>query len=389
MKIILTLIALLTGLNAYSYEFADASAPVDLSVHCKPATIKVRIASHRQTALLEAKGSFSVYNPHTAFLLTSSRAAKRAPVSFSADGIVWKETFQNMSSIRVVPQDTQSTLLVDGIEYRGCIEIHAEPNGLLIVNEVDIERYLKSTLFFPFSDEMDREVLEAVAILARTHAHYAMRSHPDALFHVDAKEVGYEGNALILQNLEMYQAIEQTRNMILTFEGASFPATWTKDSAGKTADYARIFQTKIKTPQAVATPIAAKERDQHMWFFEISKKELAQRVFAYTAMHKISDIGLFQDKQSHKIYAVRFKNEAQSQTLDFFTLQKALGNTLLKSNDFVMEIKGDKIYFTGYGEGHGVGMCLLSASFYADKGEKAAQLLNRFFPKTTLTHISN
>jgi SpoIID/LytB domain protein len=54
-----------------------------------------------------------------------------------------------------------------------------------------------------------------------------------------------------------------------------------------------------------------------------------------------------------------------------------------------MEMKGDKIYFTGYGEGHGVGMCLLSASFYARKGEKAAQILARFFPKTTLTHISN
>jgi stage II sporulation protein D len=211
-----------------------------------------------------------------------------------------------------------------------------------------------------------------------------MMRRTEDLWHVEAKDVGYEGNALIFQNLQMQQALNNTRGMMMTFNGAAFPAAWTKDSAGKTADFAKVFRKKIQAPHGVATPIAAKERSKHMWFFEMSKRELARIIGA----NKITDIGLFQDKDSHKVYALRIKSGDHVRNIDFFTLQKALGN-LLKSNDFILEAKGDKIYFTGYGEGHGIGLCLLSASYYADKGEKAQQILSRFFPDVQLERMSN
>jgi stage II sporulation protein D len=351
-----------------------------------PATIKVLIGKDKKTVLLEAKGRYGVYDPATHLRLASGAASKRDIVLFRPDGIIWGDRFADTTGIRIVPHDADSSVLVDGIEYRGCVEVHAQKEGFVLVNEIDIERFLKSSLTFSFPEEMDNEVLESVAIAARTHAYFLALREREALWHIEARDAGYTGYALSMQNLKLHQAIQNTSHMVLTFEGAPFPATWTKDSAGRTADFVRVFRQKIKTPHGVATPIAAKERDKNMWYLEISKKDLARKLAPFGGMHKIADIGLFLDKSTKKVYAMRVKNDQMSRSFDFFTLQKALG---LKSNDFILEVKGDKVHFTGYGEGHGVGMCLLSASYYADKGESAKEILNRFFPDTQLQHLSN
>lgn len=368
--------------SLYSARF---EIPLDVSQKMKPATIKVLLSKNRKSVLIEAKGHYGVYDPDTHLLLASG-SSKKETVVFQPSGIIWGEQFADIPSLRFVPQDALSTILIDGIEYRGCVEVYAQADGLQVVNEVDIERYLKSTLTFCFTEELDNEVLEAVAISARTHAYYLMKNGPDALWHIAAQDAGYQGSALVLQNLQMEQAINNTRNMIMTFKGNPFPATWTKDSAGKTAHFTKIFRKDAPAPRAVSTPIAARERDSHMWLFEISRKELAR----IAGMQKMTDIGVFQDKDSHKVYALRFKADDKTHNIDFFTLQKALGAASLKSNDFQVEFKGDKVRFTGYGEGHGVGLCLLSAAFYADKGEKAREILGHFFPEVQCQHyVSN
>jgi stage II sporulation protein D len=388
MKILFFFTALAATLCTDLAFSVGADDHLDVSVQTKPATMRILIAKERKGVLLEAKGSYRVFDPTNHLQLASGATAKKALVFYQPDGMAWGTRIADVASIRIVPQDANSTILVDGIEYRGCVEIHAVKEGLLAINEVDIERYLKSTLTFSFAEEMDSEVLEAVAIAERTHAYYLAKTTSEALWHVEAADVAYEGSALSLQNPAMHQAIGQTRHMVLTFEGAYFPAVWSKDSAGKTAEFAQIFRKKVKMPHAVSTTFAAKERDKHMWFLEISKRDLAQKLVSYSGLQKITDIGLFLDKDSQKVYALRVSQGQTHSNIDFFSLQKALGETALKSNDFIVEIKGDKIYFTGYGEGHGVGMCLLSASYYADKGEKAKEILGHFFPRAELTHMS-
>ena len=80
--------------------------------------------------------------------------------------------FPGIFQIRLVPADAQSTILVDGIEYRGCVEVYDFKGKLYVVNEVDIERYLKSIMTSQFINEIDEEVMDAVAITARTNAYF-------------------------------------------------------------------------------------------------------------------------------------------------------------------------------------------------------------------------
>lgn len=357
--------------------------PTDMSQTAKPATIKVLISKQNDKVLLEAKGQYHMYNPLNGLPLTDGIMTKKKWISSSDNGLVWGELIPGMRQIRIVPANAQSTLLVSGIEYRGCIEIYDFKGKLHVVNEVDIERYLKSIMTAQFASEIDEEVMDALAITARTNAYYLVNRKQTAYWHVDAAEVGYQGYALTLQNLHVDRAINNTRHMVMTYEGEPFPTSWVKNSAGKTADFAAVARKNVKTPPGVESGFAAHERENHAWTFSLSKQDLAKALGAV----KVSEFDLYRDAKSQKVYGARLKEGNATHQFDFTKLQAALGAAQLKSNDFIIETTGDKIVFKGFGEGNGVGLCLFSASAMADKGEKAPKILTSFFPETKLENI--
>ena len=105
---------------------------------------------------------------------------------------------------------------------------------LHVVNEVDIERYLEVDHDLAISQEMDEEVMDAIAITARTNAYYSVSHKSGSSLACRCADVGYQGYAVTLQNLHVDRAINNTRHMVLTYRGKPFPTAWTKDSAGKT-----------------------------------------------------------------------------------------------------------------------------------------------------------
>jgi stage II sporulation protein D len=380
-------IALTLVASAFVTPMALQSAvielPTDISQYAKPATIRVLVGKQKNKIFLEAKGRHYIYNPTNQILLSEESSTTKKWISTNSHGLKWDALYPGVFQIRIVPADSQSTILVDGIEYRGCVEIYDLKGKLYAINEVDIERYLKSTMTSQLSTELDDEVMDAIAITARTNAYYLACRQSDSFWHVESQDVGYQGCAVAMQNLHTNRAINSTRHMVMLYKGAPFPTSWTKDSAGKTADYATIFRKDVNAPHGVQAPYAAHDRDSHAWKFSISKKDLAKALGAV----QVNAFDLYQDHKSQKVYGARLKDKDDVLQIDFTQLQSALGAARLKSNDFAVEADGDKIIFKGFGEGSGVGLCLFSACAMADKGEKAPKILASFFPETKLENV--
>lgn len=357
--------------------------PTDISQNDKPATIKVLIGKQKEKIYLEAKGPHNIYNPLNGILLAEESSKTKEWVTTNNNGLQWNGVLPGVFQFRVVPTNSQTTLHVDGNEYKGCLEVYEMKGKLYVINEIDIERYLKSTLASLPVTEMDEEVMDAIAIAARTNAYYLATRKSEAFWNVDAQEVGYQGQGVTLQNLDIERAINSTRHMVMLYKGAPFPASWTKDCAGKTADYQSIFRKAARAPHGVDSPFAAHDREKHAWKFAISKKELAKALGAKF----VTSLDLYKDEKTEKVYAARLKDSTNEVQFDFTKLQTALGAARLKSNDFTVEISGDQVVFQGYGEGSGVGLCLYSASALADKGSKAPKILATFFPETQLQNV--
>lgn len=387
MKIIHTLIAAsmaAAALTAGHPALQARELPTDVSQKNKPATLKILLGKDKEKALLEVKGRYHLYNPADGVLIDTGILGKRAPIHFTPQGLEWADILPiGTLQIRFVPGDSQSTFLVDGIQYRGCIEVYVVNGKIDIINEVDIESYLKATLAPLFVTEKNQELLDAIAITARTHAYYLLSRNLHAYWHLEASEVNYQGQALAHQNQLLDRAIDTTRHMVMTYKSSPFAATWTKDSAGKTAPFSVVFRKEALAPQGVQSPIALRDREKRQWNLTLTKEQLSK----IAETKNVSGVDLFLDQNSGKVYALRIHDGMGSKDVDFLTLQKAVGAQKLRSNDFTINLKRENIIFSGYGEGHGVGLCLYSARFMADNGEKATSILNTFFPQTKLEHL--
>ena len=384
MKIMNVLIASSTlVLSSLHLHAIDPAVDIDLSQQSKPATLKVLLAKNAPEALVDVRGSYEIFDPATGLGIFVGRIGSFHFVTPGEGGINWGDNSLGCSQLRIVPTNSQTTILINGIQYRGCVEIYSVNGELNVINEVDVENYLKSTLTLQFPKEKDAEVLDALAIVARTQAYYYISRNPGVFWHVEAQKVGYEGYAVVLQNPYIDRAVESTRHMVMTYKDVPFAATWTKNSAGKTATFATIFRKDVQTPSGVSAPLALRDKEESRWTYSLSKGQLANIV----KTSKMTKIDLFSDKESSKVYAIRVHNGKAFQDIDFFNLQNAIGDTKLKSNEFTVKVKGDQIVFDGYGEGHGVGLCLYSAAKMSGKGLKAKDILTAFFPHMQLRNM--
>src|SRR5262245_32276313 len=69
-------------------------------------------------------------------------------------------------------------------------------------------------------------------------------------------------------------------------------------------------------------------------------------------------------------------------------LRAAIGRTLgwqyLQSASFQLKRSGNAFRFSGHGAGHGVGLCVIGSAKLAENGQTARQILERYFPGTTV-----
>jgi len=347
----------------------------------KPATIKVLLQRDSDGILLEARGPFVVYNPENGKKVSSGRRGKRFYLYPHEEGIKWGENFLGIFQLQVAPTSADTTFLVDGVQYRGAIEIYHVEGKLSVINEVDVESYVKSTLTEKLQgNSFPPNVMDSIAIISRTDAYYKALMNYDAFWHVLAKEVNYHGAGLTLQNLDVDKSVDNTRYLVMTYEQQPFPGSWTENSGGKTASYASIFRKNTSTPSGVETPFAMKCRTDTHWSLTVDTQELAKVV----KTNRVTGIDLFVDHFSGRIYAVRLHDGTHQEDVDFMDLQTALGSDKLKSNDFTVCIKGNIAVFEGYGKGPGVGLCLYSAQQMAERGDDAPEILSEFFPGTAI-----
>lgn len=381
MKIMKSVLAAVLIGSTLTSVTAAANAPKDFSQVNKPATIKILLAKQKDDVLLEVKGRYQIFNPDDETIIDTGIFGKRSKITSTENNIQWADLLPfGLRQFRIVPGDSQTAILVDGIQYYGCVEAYDHNGKITVVNEVDVENYLKSILSPQFSTEKSTELLDAIAITARTNTYYTIANNNYALWHVDAAEVGYQGLGLAFQNPKLDRSIDATRHMVMTYKKSPFVALWTKDSAGKTAGPTAILRKEVNAPQGVQSPIAQHDREKRNWSLTVTKEQLAK----IAGVKNVNAVDLFLDQTSGKVYAIRVHDGFFTKDVDFFTLQKALGAHKLRSSDFTLNLKKENILISGFGEGHGVGLCLYSARIMADHGEKAPKILSTFFPQTEL-----
>lgn len=218
---------LCTGILALSF-----TAPVALShVHAgiidlmtdaftkkvvaQPPAIRVLLAHDKHGVILETKGKYKLYDPLTGVRVGMSFNGKRRYMQPLADGLRWGESFPGIHQLLILPDDSCTTTMVDGIEYQGAIYVYDVGGSISVVNSLPVEDYLVTILTQRYNGSFPEELMAAITITERTKYYYQTLNGGTDFWDVDGAKEGYQGSALVRRSTPVESAIRKTQHMAL------------------------------------------------------------------------------------------------------------------------------------------------------------------------------
>lgn len=229
-------------LNRLKNSFSKPAAP-------QPPTIKALLVNDHDGVILEVKGKYKVYDARNMELIGNRYLGKRRYLQAVKSGLIWGEEFPGVHQIAVVPDDPKTTISVDGVDYIGSVYVYDIGGTISVVNKIDIENYLSSILPGAYKLPLSTELLNAIAIAARTNAYYQSENGRSPYWDVEAQKEGYHGSAVGKRSEAFDQAVHATEYMVLNrpvkdkSEAAPFPAYWRPLGSGSIVgkgDYSKI-----------------------------------------------------------------------------------------------------------------------------------------------------
>ncbi|HUU37060.1 MAG TPA: SpoIID/LytB domain-containing protein [Candidatus Desulfaltia sp.] len=177
------------------------------------------------------------------------------------------KTLNKETVIYFIPSDQQSYLFYNGIQYRGIFVLRASPKGLVLVNILNLENYLRGVVPEEMSPDQFNsfEALKAQAVAARTYAIKNMGQNRTLGFDLcDTPKCQVYGG-LSAEHAESSRAVEETRGEVAVYKGKLINALYTSTCGGMTEDVENVFEGR---PQPYLKSTECTYEKQKEWTLE-------------------------------------------------------------------------------------------------------------------------
>lgn len=290
--------------------------------------------------------------------------------------------------------------------YEGEIELRTTAEGIVIVNELSVEKYLKAVVPSEMPSSYELEALKAQAVCARSYAYRQMEKYgyPEYKAHVnDSTDYQVYGN--VKPQKSTNKAIKETEGQVVYYHGEIATTYYYSTSCGRTTDITAWGTKKTETNAYLETVrIKGKDGDYeknlpwYKWEAEIPVEMMSNLI----SLNTKKDIGLLRnievtDRGAGNI-ALKLKVTGEKGSYIVETENKiraALGGRgyQIKLNDGTMTESRELLpsaFFTIYREdgmfimqgggfGHGIGMSQNGANEMAKQGKDYQEILNLFY----------
>lgn len=310
----------------------------------------------------------------------------------------------------------------DGHRYLGSLVLVPAFDGLVVINELSLERYLLGLNEVPL--DWPEEALKAQAVAARTYALFTLaqpRAGSAALYGFDicatvSCQVFSGADVLLAEGGERWRrAVAGTRGEAVTYRGEPILARYHSTSGGVTFDNEQIFTSERAYPYLVGVPSPWEHASPlYRWRvrFELAHlqrmlasagwwpRRFGRLVEVYSAAssggHHYLDVvlrgrhgalvrsaeelrDLLRDA-APRMFPARYPSRAA-------TSSGRLPETL-PSNRYEVVTRAGAAVFSGRGWGHGVGMSQYGAHGLARRGATYRQILAHYYRGTTVERVT-
>jgi stage II sporulation protein D len=407
-------------------EPAVASAPVPVT-HMKSRTntasghdqtdlaVRVALVMEQQSIRLSASGAWSLYDR------TGEHPLSRADV-----GDTWTievcgamvcgtnnrgDRMPSISGPLVArPLDENSVLSYNGKPYRGEIMVLSTDTGLVVINRLSVESYLRGVV--PMEIGVDRTATEEAAVQAQAIAARSFvytRLDDNRTYDVTATVMDQVYGGVDAERPVSDAAVEATRDMVLMYNGKVVSAPYHSNSGGMTAAASEVWRTRDQ-PYLIAVSDRIPGTDHYYdeqspkfrWTRSYDEGTLETVLDKYLRkyadvprsgvgkVHSVVETGRTQSGRVAGLLFVTDRGRFTVRGNEVRFVLRTLDGDVLPSTLFTLDVSnGDdgmlqQVTLHGTGNGHGVGMDQWGAIARARAGQDCLTILHTYYPGTTV-----
>jgi stage II sporulation protein D len=360
-----------------------ALAAVALVTSGASAQSSIRVAVVDNTRLAELRGTDIDVVPLAADVAgwrTNLVRAAPAGAAVSVDG-------RRSAAFRL---RSERPIRLNGRDYSSPLDIVRSGDGLAVVNEVPLEEYVAGVVRAEASDKWPLEMLRAQATVARTYAAHHRLLAAGKPFHILASTAHQQYAGRVPPASPAWTAARDTVGQVLLWEGEVFPAFYHTESGGYTEDPRSVFAARnLPGLKPVRCDFSA-GAPHFYWSLDLKLTEVGEALRRNGIdSGAISAIDVTERTPSLRASVVTVRGDRGAVPVRGNDFRRILGYDTFKSTLFAVVLDGEWARFTGRGYGHGVGMCQWGAKGMAEQGYSARQILEYFYPGTTLGSLES
>lgn len=266
------------------------------------------------------------------------------------------------------------------------------------VEDVSIEAYVRGVVAGEMPADFEPEALKAQAIAARTYivrrlslnassnaeegktSRYDVTDTTEDQVYISKDRLERQWPADAQAKLEAIErAVEETKGLIVTFNRQPIQAAFFSTSNGYTENSEDYWGQPLPYLRSVPSPWDKNVSPRYKQTVEMSLKEFYAKLGVKRKKGmKIRVTGLTEGRRI-KEFTVGNRSFTGRET------REKLG---LPSSQFTWKVTKDRIFFTTYGYGHGVGMSQWGANALAKEGKTAEQILQYYYTGVRIEQAS-
>lgn len=336
--------------------------------------IRVALLQGVNAVTLSSGGVLTVKGTRSGRVLSTSRSGKPITIRHARKGLNIAGTPYAVQDLRV--KSTSNRISLRGKTYPGSLRILRKKRGLLAVNLVDLDAYLKAVVPSEMPPEWPQEALKAQAVVSRSFVLFHALRNKDRDFDISSSAQVYNPDR---RDPRTDKAVDATRKTVLFYKGKLLLSYFCASCGGFTEYASNVWQTEGRLPRPVRCPFC-REEPGFRWRARMSFEELRRKLRSGGIPHARSVAVHRRSASGGRITALKIKCQDGDKIIKINRFRMTMGPNVIKSGFFDIEAKDGYVTFAGRGWGHGVGMCQRGAKVLAERGKSFSSILRHYFP---------
>lgn len=255
--------------------------------------------------------------------------------------------------------------------FRGEIEVWIRNGKLTVVNDLNIEDYVRGVINKEVIPSWPIEAKKTQAVLARTFAVYQKMFNPrNELFDLAPSVLDQVYGGLDKEDVTSNKAVDETRGEVITKGHHAVKIYFHSTCGGATGSSQEVWKKNDTHLQSVKCPYCTKS-SLYRWTRKIAVSEIEKKLSA--SGYKAGKIKTIKTVRG----ATRVSDVlVNSVSIPVNKFRESVGFSVIWSNDFTVKKEGSNFAFEGKGAGHGVGVCQWGMAGMAAAGKNHQEIIN-------------